>query len=210
MATSTENERVRCPWPGVDPLYVRYHDEEWGVPVHEDRKLFEFLTLEGAQAGLSWITILRKRAAYARVFENFDAGRVASYGDADVERLLGDAGIVRNGAKIRSAIGNARAFLRVQEEFGSFDAYMWRFVDGEPVVNAWTDISQLPASTPLSETMSKDLKKRGFSFIGPTVCYAHMQAVGMVNDHLVACFRYAELTKLPCAPSRTARTPEGR
>ena len=210
MATSQENERVRCPWPGMDPLYVRYHDEEWGVPVHDDRKLFEFLTLEGAQAGLSWITILRKRAAYARVFENFDAGRVASYGDADVERLLGDPGIVRNRAKIRSAIGNARAFLRVREEFGSFDAYMWRFVDGEPVVNAWTDLSQLPASTPLSETMSKDLKKRGFSFIGPTVCYAHMQAVGMVNDHLVTCFRYEELTRRPCAPSRSARTLEGR
>jgi DNA-3-methyladenine glycosylase I len=210
MATSQENERVRCPWPGADPLYVRYHDEEWGVPVHDDRKLFEFLTLEGAQAGLSWITILRKRAAYALAFENFDAGRVASYGDAEVERLLGDPGIVRNGAKIRSAIGNARAFLRVREEFGSFDAYMWRFVDGEPVVNAWTDLSQLPASTPLSETMSKDLKKRGFSFIGPTVCYAHMQAVGMVNDHLVTCFRYEELTRRPCAPSRSARTPEGR
>ncbi len=210
MATSQENERVRCPWPGMDPLYVRYHDEEWGVPVHDDRKLFEFLTLEGAQAGLSWITILRKRAAYALAFENFDAGRVASYGEADVERLLGDPGIVRNRAKIRSAIGNARAFLRVREEFGSFDAYMWRFVDGEPVVNAWTDLSQLPASTPLSETMSKDLKKRGFSFIGPTVCYAHMQAVGMVNDHLVTCFRYEELTRRPCAPSRNARTPEGR
>ena len=210
MATSQENERVRCPWPGMDPLYVRYHDEEWGVPVHDDRKLFEFLTLEGAQAGLSWITILRKRAAYALAFENFDAGRVASYGDAEVERLLGDPGIVRNRAKIRSAIGNARAFLRVREEFGSFDAYMWRFVDGEPVVNAWTDLSQLPASTPLSETMSKDLKKRGFSFIGPTVCYAHMQAVGMVNDHLVTCFRYEELTRRPCAPSRNARTPEGR
>lgn len=210
MATSQENERVRCPWPGMDPLYVRYHDEEWGVPVHDDRKLFEFLTLEGAQAGLSWITILRKRAAYALAFENFDAGRVASYGEADVERLLGDPGIVRNRAKIRSAIGNARAFLRVREEFGSFDAYMWRFVDGEPVVNAWTDLSQLPASTPLSEAMSKDLKKRGFSFIGPTVCYAHMQAVGMVNDHLVTCFRYEELTRRPCAPSRNARTPEGR
>ena len=210
MATSQENERVRCPWPGTDPLYVRYHDEEWGVPVHNDRKLFEFLTLEGAQAGLSWITILRKRAAYALAFENFDAGRVASYGEADVERLLGDPGIVRNRAKIRSAIGNARAFLRVREEFGSFDAYMWRFVDGEPVVNAWTDLSQLPASTPLSEAMSKDLKKRGFSFIGPTVCYAHMQAVGMVNDHLVTCFRYEELTRRPCAPSRNARTPEGR
>jgi DNA-3-methyladenine glycosylase I len=210
MTTQRNDERVRCPWPGTDPLYVRYHDEEWGVPVHDDRKLFEFLTLEGAQAGLSWITILRKRAAYARAFDDFDPERVASYDDTDVARLLSDTGIVRNAAKIRSAIGNARAFLRVREEFGSFAAYMWRFVDGDPIVNEWAAVSQIPASTPLSEAMSRDLRKRDFSFIGPTVCYSHMQAVGMVNDHIVSCFRFAELTRRPVVPSEISRIPESR
>ena len=187
---------IRCPWCIKDELYVRYHDEEWGVPVRDDRKFFEFIVLEGAQAGLSWFTILRRRENYRAAFADFDALKVARFGDEDVVRLLGDSGIIRNKAKIQSTIKNARAFLDVAEEFGSFAGYLWNFVDGSPIVNAWTELSQIPAVTPLAEKISKDMKKRGFSFFGPTVCYAHMQATGMVNDHLTSCFRYGKLGKL--------------
>jgi DNA-3-methyladenine glycosylase I len=184
---------LRCAWSGSDPLYVRYHDEEWGVPVHDDRKLFEFLVLEGAQAGLSWFTILKRREGYRAAFDGFDATRVAAYGQADVERLLNDPGIIRNRAKVASAIQNAKAFLKVQEEFGSFDAYIWRFVDGRPIVNAFAAMGEIPARTDLSDAISKDLKNRGFSFVGSTIVYAHMQATGMVNDHMITCFRYGEV-----------------
>lgn len=184
----------RCPWCGDDPLYKRYHDTEWGVPVHDDGKLFEFLILEGAQAGLSWITILKKREAYRKAFAGFDPETVARYGQKDIDRLLANPGIVRNRLKIESSIGNARAFLDVQEQHGSFDHYIWHFVDGEPIVNQFKTMAEIPASTPLSETISKDLKKRGFKFVGPTIVYAHMQATGMVNDHLIGCFRWQELS----------------
>lgn len=183
----------RCAWAGSDPLYREYHDQEWGVPVHDDRLLFEFLILEGAQAGLSWITILRKREAYRAAFAGFDPELVARFDQASVAELLTNAGIVRNRLKVESAITNARAFLKVQEEFGSFDAYMWRFVDGRPIRNVWRSIKEVPASTQVSDAMSRDLKKRGFRFVGTTICYAHMQAVGMVNDHTVDCFRWREL-----------------
>jgi DNA-3-methyladenine glycosylase I len=186
-------ERGRCGWAGDDPLYIAYHDREWGVPVHDDRSLFEFLVLEGAQAGLSWITILRKRPAYRAAFDGFDPAAVARFDARRVRVLLRDAGIVRNRAKIEAAVGNARAFLEVQKEFGSFDAYIWRFVDGRPKRNAWKTLRQIPPSTRESEAMSRDLKGRGFRFVGPTICYAHMQATGMVNDHLVGCFRYREV-----------------
>ncbi|RII26090.1 MAG: DNA-3-methyladenine glycosylase I [Geobacter sp.] len=184
---------TRCAWAGSDPLYQDYHDREWGVPVHDDRLLFEFLILEGAQAGLSWITILRKRAAYRAAFAGFDPETVAAFDDAKVAELLQNPGIVRNRLKVASAITNARAFLAVQEEFGSFDAYLWRFVDNRPLLNAWKTIREIPASTPLSDALSRDLKQRGFRFVGSTICYAHMQAVGMVNDHTVDCFRWREL-----------------
>jgi DNA-3-methyladenine glycosylase I len=187
-------EPKRCPWCLGDDLYVRYHDREWGVPVHQDRRLFEFLTLEGAQAGLSWLTILKKRENYRRAFARFDAARVARFGARDVRRLLGDAGIVRNRLKIESTIGNARAFLRVQSEFGSFDAYLWRFVEGQPLRGRRRSMKQVPARTPLSDTISKDMKKRGFRFVGSTIVYAFMQAVGMVDDHLATCFRRAPAT----------------
>lgn len=177
----------RCPWCGDDPLYVEYHDKEWGVPCHDDRKLFEFLILEGAQAGLSWLTILRKRENYRRAFASFDPAIVARYGNADVARLLDDVGIVRNRLKIASTIDNARAFLKVQAEFGSFDAYSWAFVGGKPIVNQWHSLAEIPAETDISRALSRDLKKRGFRFVGPTIMYAHMQAVGMVNDHLISC-----------------------
>jgi DNA-3-methyladenine glycosylase I len=178
---------------GQEPLYQTYHDEEWGVPVHDDRLLFEFLVLEGAQAGLSWLTILRKREGYRKAFAGFHPEAVAAFGPADVERLVADPGIVRNRLKIQSAIDNARAFRRVQEEFGSFDAYVWGFVDGETIQNEWRTMPEIPVRTPEAERMSADLKKRGFRFVGPTICYAHMQATGMVNDHTVDCFRYPEL-----------------
>jgi DNA-3-methyladenine glycosylase I len=184
---------VRCGWCGDDPLYVAYHDLEWGVPVHDDRTLFEFLVLEGAQAGLSWSTILKKRKGYRRLYDGFDPERVARYDDAKVAELLSDPAIVRNRAKVAASISNARAFLRVQAEHGSFAAYIWRFADGVPIQNAWTTLAELPAVTPLAETISKDLKQRGFTFVGPTIVYAHMQATGMVNDHLVSCFRYPEV-----------------
>jgi DNA-3-methyladenine glycosylase I len=185
--------RSRCAWPGSDPLCLAYHDLEWGVPVHDDRLLFEFLTLEGAQAGLSWITILRKREAYRKAFAGFDPEAVARFDRSKVARLLANEGIVRNRLKVESAISNARAFLKIQEEFGSFDAYQWRFVGGRPLRNAWKRMRDIPASTPVSDALSHDLKKRGFRFVGSTICYAHMQAVGMVNDHTVDCFRWREL-----------------
>jgi len=185
--------RIRCAWPGSDPLYQAYHDEEWGVPVHADRLLFEFLTLEGAQAGLSWITILRKRPAYRTAFAGFDPEVVARFDEQKVAELLANPGIVRNRLKVASTISNAVAFLKVQEEFGSFDAYQWRFVEGKPLQNSWRSMQELPASTPLSDALSRDLKKRGFRFVGSTICYAHMQAIGMVNDHTVDCFRWREL-----------------
>jgi DNA-3-methyladenine glycosylase I len=196
FAKSTDG-RKRCGWAGADPLYVRYHDAEWGVPVHDDRLLFEFLVLEGAQAGLSWITILRKREAYRRAFARFDPKKVARFGAAEVRRLLGDAGIVRNRLKIESAIANAQAFLDVQKEFDCFDRYAWTFVGGAPKVNRRRSMREIPPTTPESDAWSKDLKKRGFKFVGSTIVYAHMQATGMVNDHLVECFRHKELASLP-------------
>jgi DNA-3-methyladenine glycosylase I len=189
-------KKKRCAWSGTDPLYVAYHDEEWGVPVHDDAHLFEFLVLEGAQAGLSWSTILRKREAYRRAFDRFDPAKVARYDKRKIAALLADAGIVRNRAKIESAIKNAAAFLDVQAEFGSFDAYQWRFVDGRPIQNRRRAVRDIPARTAQSDAMSKDLKGRGFSFVGSTIIYAHMQAVGMVNDHVVDCFRHREVAKL--------------
>ena len=186
-------ERIRCPWP-TDELYCQYHDEEWGVPVHDDRLLFEFLILEGAQAGLSWHTILKKRGNYRAAFDNFDAEKVARYGQKQIARLLNDAGIVRNRLKIRAAVQNAKSFLKVQEEFGSFDTYQWRFVEGEPIINRFKSTREVPARTVVSDRLSKDLQQRGFKFVGSTICYAHMQAVGMVNDHLVGCFRHQELS----------------
>ncbi len=185
---------TRCAWGiGSDPLYTAYHDEEWGVPVHDDRLLFEFLVLEGAQAGLSWATILRRREGYRAAFDGFDVATVAAYDEARIAALLADPRIIRNRRKVESAVNNARAFLRVQAEFGSFDAYMWRFVDGRPKINTWRTLSEIPAETDESRALSRDLKARGFSFVGPTICYAHMQAVGMVNDHTTDCFRYAQL-----------------
>jgi DNA-3-methyladenine glycosylase I len=176
---------------------TRYHDEEWGVPVHDDRTLFEFLCLEGAQAGLSWETVLNKRENYRAAFENFDPAAVAVFKQPKLDRLLLDPGLIRNRLKIASAVGNAKALLKVQAEFGSFDAYVWRFVDGKPLVNAWQAMKQVPAHTAQSDAMSKDLRKRGFNFVGTTICYAFMQAVGMVNDHLIDCFRYRELLATP-------------
>jgi len=184
---------TRCAWAGDDPLYIAYHDLEWGTPVHDDRKLFEFLILEGAQAGLSWSTILRKREGYRRAFAGFDPVQVARFDEERVRELLTDPGIVRNRRKIEAAVANARAFLKVQEECGSFDAFAWQFVGGAPIQNRWRLLAELPAHTPASQAMSKDLLRRGFRFVGPTICYAFMQAVGMVNDHIVDCFRHAEL-----------------
>jgi DNA-3-methyladenine glycosylase I len=190
--TSTSPSLVRCPWAKT-ASGIQYHDREWGVPQHEDRVLFEFLVLEGAQAGLSWQTILEKRNNYRRAFDNFQARKVARYDARKVSALLADPGIVRNRLKVAAAVQNAKAFLAVQKEFGSFDAYIWRFVGGRPLRNAWATLSQIPARTAESDAMSKDLLKRGFKFVGPTICYAFMQAVGMVNDHLVSCFRYPEV-----------------
>jgi len=186
---------VRCPWAGTDRDYTRYHDREWGVPLHRDRKLFEMLILEGAQAGLSWSTILRKRAHYRKVFDGFDPQRVARYDRTKVKRLLNDPGIVRNRLKIRAAITNARALLAIRKEFGTFDRYIWQFVGGQPINNRWRSLKQLPARTRESDAMSKDLKRRGFSFVGSTICYAFMQATGMVNDHLTNCHRYHQVRK---------------
>jgi DNA-3-methyladenine glycosylase I len=183
----------RCDWANGSDLLQSYHDHEWGVEVHDDRTLFEFLVLEGAQAGLSWSTILRKREAYRKAFDHFDAGKIARYSEKTVARLLANPDIIRNKLKINAAIINARAFLQVQKEFGSFDRYVWQFVGGKPIRNSWKTMAEVPASTPESVAMSKDLQKRGFKFVGPTICYAFMQAVGMVNDHVVECFRYREI-----------------
>lgn len=185
--------RQRCSWAGDDALYQEYHDTEWGVPLHDDRRLFEFLVLEGAQAGLSWITILRKRENYRAAFDGFDAERIAAYGANKIESLLQDAGIVRNRLKVQAAITNARKFLDVQDEFGSFDRFIWQFVDGKTRQNRWRSMAEVPASTTESDALSRELKRRGFKFVGPTICYAHMQATGMVNDHTTDCFRHAEL-----------------
>ena len=186
----------RCAWAGTDPQYVAYHDEEWGVPVHDDRTLFEFLVLEGAQAGLSWSTILRKRENYRLAFDGFEPVKVASYDEKKVAELLNNPGIVRNRLKVNAAIQNARAFLQVQEEFGSFDAYIWRFTNGRPIVNTWKTMAEIPTETAESRALSKDLIQRGFRFVGPTICYAHMQATGMVNYHTVDCFRYNEIISM--------------
>jgi DNA-3-methyladenine glycosylase I len=183
----------RCEWANTSEIEQSYHDKEWGVATHEDRCLFEFLILEGAQAGLSWSTILRKREGYRKAFDNFDVQKIARYTDHDVARLLVNAEIIRNKLKIMATITNARAFRQVQEQFGSFDHYIWQFVNGKPIQNAWEKMTDIPASTPESEAMSQDLQKRGFKFVGKTICYAFMQAVGMVNDHLTDCFRYGEL-----------------
>ena len=185
---------IRCGWAGTDPLYVAYHDEEWGTPVHNDQTLFEFLILGGAQAGLSWSTILKKRPNYRLAFDAFDPAKVAVYDDQKIAELLSNAGIVRNRLKINAAVGNARAFLRVQTEFGTFSTYIWEFVGGEPRLNAWRSLGEIPAESEESRQMSKDLLKRGFRFVGPTICYAFMQAVGLVNDHTIDCFRYEELS----------------
>ena len=186
---------TRCNWSTSDPLYINYHDREWGVPVHDDRLLFEFLILEGAQAGLSWITILRKRESYRKAFDNFNPEKVAKYSAKRVERLLKNEGIIRNRLKINAAVRNAKSFLEIQKEFGSFDEYIWQFVNGKPKINRWKNLKDVPARTSESDLMSQDLKKRGFKFAGSTICYAFMQATGMVNDHTTDCFRYNELKK---------------
>lgn len=186
--------KKRCPWAGSDPLYLQYHDTEWGVPLYDEDRLFEFLILEGAQAGLSWLTILKRRGQYRNAFDNFQPRVMARYPRARIEKLMGNKGIIRNRLKIESAVSNARAFLAVAEQFGSFSDYIWRFVDGRPLVNQWRTLAEVPAQTPISAAMSADLKKRGFKFVGPTICYAFMQAVGMVNDHLTGCFRHPQIT----------------
>jgi DNA-3-methyladenine glycosylase I len=189
-----ETMKKRCPWVSLkDPVMLAYHDEEWGVPVHDDQKIFEFLVLEGAQAGLSWSTVLNKRENFRRAFAGFDPKRVAAFDEKRVEALLSDPGIIRNRRKVEAAVSNAKAFLEVQSEFGSFDSYIWSFVGGEPIRNGWKSLSQIPVTSPVAQRMSADLKKRGFKFIGPTICYSHMQAAGMVNDHLVDCFRHSEV-----------------
>jgi DNA-3-methyladenine glycosylase I len=183
----------RCTWAGIDPLYLRYHDTEWGVPVHDDRRFFEFLVLEGAQAGLSWLTVLRKRPHYLNAFDNFDPHQVAAYSPRKIKELIANAGIIRNRLKIEAAVQNAGSFLAVQQEFGSFDKYIWQFVGGRPLKNSWQTTAQIPAQSEASAAMSTDLKKKGFKFVGPTICYAFMQATGLVNDHTVDCFRYNEV-----------------
>jgi DNA-3-methyladenine glycosylase I len=188
-------EKNRCPWPGVDSVYIDYHDKEWGVPVHDERLLFEFLILEGAQAGLSWITILKRREGYREAFDNFEAERVARFNLRKIESLMKNPGIIRNRLKIESAVANAKAYLRLQDEFGGFARYQWGFVGGKTLQNIWRSMKEVPAKTEVSDALSRDLKKRGFSFVGSTIMYAHMQAVGMVNDHLVSCFRHKQLTR---------------
>ena len=183
----------RCAWVGSDPLMIAYHDTEWGVPVHDDQKLFEFMVLDAMQAGLSWRSVLQKRENFELALEGFDISKIAQYGDRDLERLVTDAGIIRNRQKLAATITNARSAITVQQEFGSLDTYLWQFVDGRPTLSGWTQTGQVPAKSPVAEVMSKDLKKRGFKFVGPTICYAFMQAAGLVNDHLTSCFRYEEL-----------------
>jgi DNA-3-methyladenine glycosylase I len=182
--------KTRCDWVGNDPLYIAYHDTEWGVPVHDDRTIFEFLILEGMQAGLSWLTILLKRENFRKAFDHFDPRKVAQYNKKKIEQLMANEGIIRNRKKIEAAVTNALAFLNIQKEFGTFDAYIWQFVDGKPLINRWNSIKQIPPRTPVSDALSKDLIQRGFKFAGSTICYAHMQATGMVNDHLITCFRW--------------------
>jgi DNA-3-methyladenine glycosylase I len=191
-----DDGKIRCEWCGSDPLYVAYHDDEWGVPSHDERHLFEMLILEGAQAGLSWRTILGKRARYREAFDRFDVERIAAYTEADIRRLLGDAGIVRNRLKIEAAVRNARGVLAIREEFGSLDSFIWRIVDRVPRQNAWNSITEVPARTELSDRMSRELRQRGFNFVGSTICYSFMQGVGMVNDHVVRCFRHGEVTRM--------------
>ncbi len=186
-------ELNRCPWCGTDELYVKYHDEEWGVPVHDEQKHFEFLVLESAQAGLNWLTILRKRENYRKAYDNFDAAKISEYDENKVNELMQNAGIIRNRRKIEASINNAKGFLEIQKEFGSFDNYIWSFVDNKPVINHWKDISEVPATSELSDKVSKDLKKRGFKFLGSTIIYAHLQATGIINDHLTSCFRHNEV-----------------
>ncbi|MEZ5562699.1 MAG: DNA-3-methyladenine glycosylase I [Gammaproteobacteria bacterium] len=190
---ATATHETRCPWSeGVSPAYLEYHDTEWGVPVHDDRKQFEFLILEGAQAGLSWSTVLHRRAGYRRAFAGFDPHKIARFTPARIEKLLLDPGIIRNRLKVNAAVGNARAFLELQDAFGSFDRYIWGFVDGRPIINRWRTQSEVPATSTVSDALSKDMKRRGFRFVGSTILYAHMQATGLVNDHLLSCFRHAE------------------
>jgi DNA-3-methyladenine glycosylase I len=186
--------KIRCEWCGTDPIYTKYHDDEWGVPVHDDQKLFEMLILEGAQAGLSWITVLKKRKNYRKAFDNFDVVKVSKYSEKKVAKLLANPGIIRNRLKVNAAVTNAKAFLKIQDEFGSFDKYIWQFVNYEPIVNKFKILKELPAKSEISDFMSNDLKERGFKFVGSTICYAFMQAVGMVNDHIIDCFKYEELT----------------
>ena len=188
--------KTRCNWCGDDPLYVAYHDEEWGVPVRDDQTLFEFLILEGAQAGLAWITVLRKREGYRALFDDFDAKKIAQYSDRKLDKLLLDPRIIRNRLKVYGARKNALAFLKIQEEYGSFSNYIWDFVDGKPIQNNWKSMAELPATSPISDALSKDMKKRGFTFVGSTIMYAHMQATGMINDHTANCFRHKECKKL--------------
>ncbi|OGF62976.1 MAG: DNA-3-methyladenine glycosylase [Candidatus Fischerbacteria bacterium RBG_13_37_8] len=190
-----QKEKKRCNWVGIDPLYIEYHDREWGVPVHVDNIIFEFLMLEGMQAGLSWLTILRKRTNFRDAFDNFEPLKISRYGEKEIKRLLNNEGIIRNKLKILAVIQNAKAFLKFQKEFGSFDAYIWQFTRGKPIINSWESIKEIPAHTAESDSMSKDLKKRGFKFVGSTICYAHMQATGMVNDHVIDCFRYKEIVE---------------
>jgi len=190
------DDKIRCEWGRELEIYRNYHDYEWGVPVHDDRLLFEMLNLEGAQAGLNWYLILQKRENYRLLFDNFEAEKIANYSDDKIQAILQDARIVRNRLKIQAVVTNAKAFLAIQDVFGSFDRYLWQFVGGKPITNHWTQMSELPASTPQSDALSKDLKKRGFKFIGTTICYAFMQAVGMVNDHMVDCFRFGEIIRL--------------
>ena len=206
-------DRVRCAWAGSDPLYLAYHDREWGVPLHDDRRLFELLCLEGAQAGLAWITILRKRAGYRRAFDRFEPRKVAGYGPAKVRSLLADPGIVRNRLKVLGAVRNARAFLALRAELGSFDRFLWGFVGGEPRSNAWRTLREVPARTVESDALSRALRQRGFTFVGSTICYAFMQAAGLVNDHLVDCFRHPEVARLRArggAPESASEPPPAR
>lgn len=196
VGESLNTDKIRCPWAGPDTIYTTYHDEEWGVPVFDDQLLFEFLILEGAQAGLSWITVLKKREAYKKAFDDFNPIKISSYDNKRIEVLLNNDGIIRNRKKIESAIKNASAFIKIIEKHGSFSRYFWRYTDGKQIVNTWNSMSEIPATTGLSEKISRDLKKEGFNFVGPTIIYAMMQAVGMVNDHLVSCFRYSECLQL--------------
>lgn len=195
LVSNIQKNISRCSWCGTDPLYTKYHDEEWGVPEHDDRKLFEMLILEGAQAGLSWITVLKKRENYRKAFNNFDVVKISKYSENKIAKLLENPGIIRNRLKVNAAVTNAKAYLQVQKEFGSFDKYIWQFVDDKPITNKFKSLKDLPAKTEISDNMSKDLKKRGFKFVGSTICYAFMQATGMVNDHVTGCFRYSKSIK---------------